>query len=99
MIGYAHPKPVNRFASNKFCPLDADAATQQETELASSISQRIRAHLPGRVRCLTVCVTEKGVTLTGQCSTYYSKQMAQHVAMGALDYQQLVNNIDVQAGR
>jgi len=96
MIGYAHRKPVNRFGSSKFCPLGAGAATRQEAELASNISQRIRAHLLGRVRYLTVCVTEEGVTLTGQCSTYYSKQMAQHVAMGALDYQQLVNNINVQ---
>ena len=26
---------------------------------------------------------------------YYSKQMAQHVAMGVLEYERLINNIDV----
>jgi len=102
MIGYARSipakgRPTSHFRSNQFGPLDAGA--RQETELASDISRRIQARLPGRVRCLTVNVTEKGVTLTGQCSTYHSKQMAQHVAMGVLDYQRLVNNIDVQAGR
>ena len=42
-----------------------------------------------------VRITDDSVELTGECRTYYTKQMAQHVAMGVLDYQQLVNSINV----
>jgi hypothetical protein len=65
-------------------------------QLASTILQRISKRIPGRVRLLSVHVGNDAIVLFGQCSTYYSKQMAQHVAMGVLDYQKLVNNIRVQ---
>ncbi len=68
---------------------------QSRQQLEDLILQRIHTRLPGRVRDLIVCITDDLVELTGECRTYYTKQMAQHVAMGVLDYQQLVNNINV----
>lgn len=62
-------------------------------ELADLILQRIQTRLSGRIRNLEIRITDNSVELTGECRTYYTKQMAQHVAMGVLDYQQLVNNI------
>jgi hypothetical protein len=36
------------------------------------------------------------VILEGQCATYYTKQLAQHAAMGILDDEQLENAIEVR---
>ena len=69
---------------------------QHNLELAQRILQRIAAQLPGRIRQLTVYTTENAVVLAGQCSTFYSKQLAQHAAMGVLEYEQLINNIEVR---
>ncbi len=63
--------------------------------LVGRILQRIEARLPGRIRELSVTTTEKGIVLSGLCSTYYTKQIAQHAAMGALEYERLINNINV----
>lgn len=64
-------------------------------QLQDLIFERIQTRIPGRVRNLAVRITNNSVELTGECRTYYTKQMAQHVAMGVLDYQQLVNHISV----
>jgi hypothetical protein len=69
---------------------------QKRRKLGELILQRIQTRIPGRVRSLTVRITDDSVELTGTCRTYYTKQMAQHAAMGVLDYQQLVNNINVE---
>jgi len=92
--------------------LDAESATLSETlpntlprlvdrsvnraHLIRRILQRIEARLPGRIRELSVTTTDNGVVLSGLCSTYYTKQIAQHAAMGALEYERLINNIDVR---
>jgi hypothetical protein len=68
---------------------------QDNQQLANLILQRVKTRLPGRIRNLAVLITDDSVELTGKCRTYYAKQMAQHVAMGVLDYQQLVNSISV----
>jgi len=68
-------------------------AKQAGRELADLILKRIQTRLSGRIRNLVIHITDNYVELTGECRTYYTKQMAQHVAMGVLDYQQLVNNI------
>ena len=70
-----------------------------ELELAALIVRRIESRLPGRIRQLTVSMAESAVVLTGQCSTFYTKQVAQHAAMGVLEYEQLTNNIDVQTAK
>jgi len=69
---------------------------QFDLELATHIISRIESRLPGRIRHLTVFTTENAVVLTGECCTFYTKQVAQHAAMGVLEYEQLINNIDVR---
>lgn len=64
-------------------------------DLIHRILQRIEHRLPGRIRQLAVYSTGNAIVLSGQCSTYYTKQVAQHVAMGVLEYERLINNIDV----
>ena len=64
-------------------------------QLAARILQRIETRLPCRIRKLRVFVAENAVVLEGQCSTYYTKQIAQHTAMGVLEYERLTNHIEV----
>ena len=74
----------------------ADDPLQYDQQLAASIVTRIEERLPGRVRDLHVSATENAVILSGECSTFYTKQLAQHAAMGVLEYEQLINNIAVR---
>lgn len=64
-------------------------------DLEIAIRQRIESRLPGRIRNLSIRVIENVVILEGQCSTYYTKQLAQHAAMGVIDDEQLENAIIV----
>ena len=64
-----------------------------------AIQQRIESRLPGRVRNLLVRSFDNLVILEGQCATYYTKQLAQHAAMGILDDEQLENAIAVSVPR
>ncbi len=68
-------------------------AQQQALEIA--IQQRIESRLQGRVRNLRVRAYGDLVILDGQCATYYTKQLAQHAAMGVLEDEQLENAIVV----
>lgn len=72
-----------------------DDRSSQVRALESAIRQRIEQRLHGRVRNLVVQVTGTLVTLEGQCSTFYSKQLAQHAAMGVLEEEHLENSIVV----
>ena len=75
---------------------DQHGSDQFDFELAKRILQRIELRLPGRIRHLTVFTTENAVILAGDCCTFYSKQLAQHTAMGVLEYERLINNIEVR---
>lgn len=77
---------------------DSANAPQQEA-LAAIIRQRIESRLRGRVRNLVVRAEGDVVTLEGECATYYTKQLAQHTAMGVLDDEQLENAIVVNVPR
>lgn len=63
--------------------------------LAIAIHQRIESRLLGRVRNLRVRAFDGVVVLEGQCATYYTKQLAQHTAMGVLEDEHLENSIVV----
>ena len=76
--------------------LDPDGAMDR-AELVNCIRRRIETRLPGRIRSLHIFVTDHAVVLAGECNTYYTKQLAQHAAMGVLEYERLVNNIDVHS--
>ncbi|WP_197527866.1 BON domain-containing protein [Posidoniimonas polymericola] len=63
--------------------------------MASRIQSRIQRRLGDRIRDLQVYVIDKNVTLQGCCATYYSKQLAQHAALGVLEDERLENDICV----
>ena len=69
----------------------------QRKRLIHRILQRIESRLPGRIRQLSVYSADNAIVLSGRCNTYYTKQVAQHTAMGVLEYERLINNIDVNA--
>jgi hypothetical protein len=67
--------------------------------LAAVIRQRIETRLPGRIRNLAVRTQVDTVVLEGQCATFYTKQLAQHAALGVLEDEHLENAIEVTIGR
>lgn len=73
----------------------ADGQSQRRRQLAIAIRQRIESRLVGRIRDLAVRFVGETVVLEGNCSTYYSKQLAQHAALGVLETEQLENAIVV----
>jgi hypothetical protein len=74
----------------------SDIRTDRRRELAIAIRQRIESRLHGRVRNLSVRILDNTVVLEGQCSTYYTKQLAQHTALGVLENEHLENAIAVR---
>lgn len=81
------------------------AAPRSEARLrrvAAEIVRSVQSRLPGRVRDLKVRIEDDQFVLSGVSSSYYVKQVAQHVAMSALDavmLGRLVNEIEVRAVR
>ena len=70
--------------------------------IAADIARSVQARLPGRVCDLKVRVENDQFVLSGVSSSYYVKQVAQHVAMNALDalmLGRLVNEIEVRSVR
>lgn len=74
-------------------PTDDDS--ERRRQLAIAIRQRIESRLVGRIRDLAVRFVSDTVVLEGECSTYYSKQLAQHAALGVLEDESLENTIVV----
>lgn len=74
---------------------EADDRDARHRALEIAIQQRIESRLLGRVRNLLVRALDGVVILEGECTTYYTKQLAQHTAMGILDDEQLENSIVV----
>ncbi|MCH2595044.1 MAG: BON domain-containing protein [Pirellulales bacterium] len=79
---------------------DADVE-EHLADLVLRVHNRFKTRLPGCIRGLRVFTTDVSATdhtivLTGKCNTFYTKQLAQHAAMGILEYERLVNNIDVK---
>lgn len=64
-------------------------------QLAIAIRQRIESRLAGRVRELAVRIRGEAIVLEGRCATYYTKQLAQHAALGVLDGEPFENAIVV----
>ena len=83
----------------KVSSITAAVPTDRATGLAAAITQRIESRLPGRVRNLQVRITSEGVVIEGFCATYYTKQLAQHAALGVLEDEHLENAIVVTVGR
>lgn len=66
--------------------------------LASKVRQRIQSRLGERIRKLQVTCHADKVSLRGECTTYYSKQLAQVAALGVLEDETLDNAITVSPG-
>jgi hypothetical protein len=75
--------------------IEKDIRTIHREQLVRAIEKRIESRLPGRVRNLVV----RTVVLEGQCATYYTKQLAQHAALGILEDEHLENSIVVHVPR
>jgi hypothetical protein len=71
-------------------------------QVAVEIANTVESRLPGRIRDLRVRFEEDQFVLSGVSSSYYVKQVAQHVAMNALNalmLGRLVNDIKVHSMR
>lgn len=98
--------------SEATAPVSARAATPRLTIrkgadaqldlIADEIARTLEVQLSGRIRDLSVVVENGQFVLRGQSRSYHVKQIAQHVAMTAMDTRllgRLVNEIVVHAGR
>jgi hypothetical protein len=85
--------PAGTFADSRSGA--ADQASERRRQLAIAIRQRIETRLAGRVRDLSVRIKGDTIVLEGSCATYYTKQLAQHAALGVLEEEQLENAIVV----
>ena len=80
----------------------AARANARLARIAADIVRSVEMRLPGRVRDLKVRVEADQFVLSGVSSSYYVKQVAQHVAMTALEavmLGRLVNEIEVRTVR
>jgi osmotically-inducible protein OsmY len=68
---------------------------EQAEELATSIERAVQRETGRQIRNLTVEVNRNGVRLSGHCTTYYCKQLAQHAAMTVRGGDRLTNSIEV----
>ncbi len=68
---------------------------EEAEELAASIEQAVQRETGRGVADLTVEVSPQGILLRGRCTTYYTKQLAQHAAMNIPGGDRLVNSIEV----
>ena len=88
--GAKRTPPATRYTDH---PLPETLAEAER--LAESIERAVWQETRGRVRNLRVRVGHHGVTLTGRCTTYYTKQQAQHAAMAFPGNHSLNNEIEV----
>ena len=74
---------------------DLQRGSERQRMLAVAIRQRIESRLGGRVRDLAIRIRGDKIVLEGHCATFYTKQLAQHAALGVLEDEQLENAITV----
>jgi hypothetical protein len=68
---------------------------EEAEELAASIERAVQQETGRGVDDLTVEVSPQGIRLKGRCTTYYTKQLAQHAAMSVPGGDRLTNSIEV----
>ena len=73
-------------------PARADLSAEQ---VRTSIERAVSRETGGKVRNLRVEVNRAGILLSGRCTTYYTKQKAQHAAMALSGSDPLTNEIEV----
>ncbi len=65
------------------------------SEKETNLETHLQIRLGSRVRQLRVVYRSEGVVLQGRASTYYVKQLAQHLVMEISDWPILANEIEV----
>lgn len=68
---------------------------EEAEELVASIERAVQRETDRGVADLTVEVSPQGIQLRGRCTTYYTKQLAQHAVMSMPGGDRLVNSIEV----
>jgi hypothetical protein len=68
---------------------------EEAEELAASIERAVQYETGRGVADLMVEVSSQGIRLKGRCSSYYTKQLAQHAAMRIPGGDRLTNSIEV----
>jgi hypothetical protein len=91
--------PAGTFVNDQTAKTEPDGRPERHRQLAITIRQRIESRLGGRVRELFVRIKGDTILLEGKCSTYYTKQLAQHAALGVLEDEHLENAILVEVPR
>ena len=64
-------------------------------DLAEAIESRIHSRTHGRVRDLRVELADRSVVIRGRAKSYYTKQLALHGALDAVDQGMVINEIVV----
>ena len=69
--------------------------SESPRSLRETIERSVQSRTGGMIRGLRVDVADGEVVLSGRTSTYYSKQLATHAALGAAEDLSLTNEIEV----
>lgn len=89
---YGGAPTVDGLASRRH-PLPETLAEAEQ--LAARIERAVSRETCGAVHNLRVEVNRRGILLTGRCASFYTKQKAQHAAMGLTGTEELTNGIEV----
>jgi len=76
--------------------MDVQMWSESSQTLAESIERSVQSRTKGMVRGLHVEVGIRGVVVSGRTSTYYTKQLATHAVLDAVEKDiRLTNDIEV----
>ncbi len=75
--------------------MKTDLLTESRSPLACSVERVVRSRTGGTIRDLQVEISGGTVILSGRTNTYYTKQLATHAALDAIDDASLANMIEV----
>jgi len=71
-------------------------ANDKTAEMEPRLETHLQARLGSQVRHLRVVSRNNGIILQGSASTYYAKQLAQHLVMELTTLPVLANEIEVR---
>ena len=75
--------------------MNPQACSQSPELLVEQIERFVQARTSGTIRGLRVDVVAGEVIISGRASSYYTKQLATHAAMHAVEDLSLSNQIEV----
>ncbi|MEM9657598.1 MAG: hypothetical protein AAF961_04470 [Planctomycetota bacterium] len=81
-------------------PVRQVSAERSCDTLIRQIMDAVDTRLPGRIRDLAIrSEQDDRYVLSGVTTSYYVKQLAQHLAMGLIAHGRLINDIEVRTAR